>query len=316
MGSYMYVIIQDPSRISNSGKLKPYRQRNFQNLTYFKILVLRIERNRIIRILIRDQFMHGTLRGLRLENQYIVTDQRTLNGTLWQNPCSFDKNLYDPPMEIELEPVSWHKPRYILLAEETKTLEWESRGDLCHLAPRRSALREKQLPVLEFVGSKGTCSRGRFSRLTFLLISRWIQGRAHVRLSDGRTVVAPSGLVAAAASAATTTWTVTTTTRRLDTKTRSRAATMTIDRDDVDTGRTTRVTTRNGEHSVQSRSTRERRASPQLGTKLTTASRGLSWGLLRLRFTGSIGGWGWPRRGQGYDVNPTHHCRLGATKGT
>lgn len=81
MGNYMYVIIQDPSRISNSGKLNPYQERNFQNLTYFKIVILRINDNRIIRILIRDQFMHETLRGLRLENQYIVTDQRTLNGT-------------------------------------------------------------------------------------------------------------------------------------------------------------------------------------------------------------------------------------------
>ena len=99
---------------------------------------------------------------------------------------------------------------------------------------------------------------------------------------------------------------------------RSRAAAKTtIDRDDVDTERTTRVTTQNGEHSVQTRSTRERRASPQLDTKLTTASRGLSWGLLRLRFTGSIavagGGLGGAR---GAPVNPTHHCRLGAGKGT
>lgn len=106
MGNYMYVIIQDPSRISNSGKLNPYQERNFQNLTYFKILILRIKDNRIIRILIRDQFMHETLRGLRLENQYIVTDQMNLKRNVSQSACSFDKNLYDPPTEIELQQLS------------------------------------------------------------------------------------------------------------------------------------------------------------------------------------------------------------------
>lgn len=119
-------------------------------------------------------------------------------------------------------------------------------------------------------------------QLTFL-ISRSKRRRAHVRLPARRTVVAPSLPVAAAFEATTRT------------RTKGLATTArTIDRGAVDKRRTTRET-RNGEHSVRSRDTRdERRASPQLGTNLTTASldRGPSWGLLRLRFTGSIAGIG------------------------